>query len=56
MNLSAPTIPLFFVSLIVAVLAIAGTQTAIPFVSDNAFWVAIASYVVLVLGNLLKGL
>lgn len=55
MNLSAPTVPVFVVSVIIAVLAIVGTQTAIPFVSDNSFWVAIAAYVVLMAGNLLKG-
>ena len=57
MNLSPPTTVVFIVSLILAALAIIGTLvTTIPFVSANAFWVAIAAYVLLALGNLLRGL
>lgn len=56
MNLSAPTIPVFVVSLILAVLAILGAFAAIPLISPNAFWVAILAYIVLMVGNLAKGL
>ena len=55
MNLSAPTNVVFVVSVILAVLAVIGTFTPLPFISDNAFWVAIAGYVVLALGNILRG-
>ncbi len=56
MNLSAPTTAIFVISLILAVLAILGTFVAIPLISPNAFWVAIVAYVVLMVGNLAKGL
>ena len=55
MSLSAPTQVVFIISLILAILAIAGLFVAIPVVTTNAFWVAIAGYVVLMLGCLLKG-
>lgn len=56
MNLSAPTMPVFPVSLIVAVLTIAGTQVNIPVASGNTFWVAILAYVSLLVGNVAKDL
>lgn len=55
MNLSAPTMPVFLVSLILAALAVIGTFVAIPIVSANAFWVAVIAYVVLLVGNVAKG-
>ncbi len=55
MNLSAPTKPVFLISLVLAVLAVAGTFVAIPVVSANAFWVAVIAYVVLLVGNVAKG-
>ncbi|MEG6510142.1 hypothetical protein V6C03_14320 [Methyloligella sp. 2.7D] len=55
MRLSAPTTVVFVISLILAVLAVLGVFTAIPFITPNAFWVAIAAYVVLFLGNVMKG-
>lgn len=55
MKLSAPTFPIFVVSLVLAGLAIAAEFTAIPVVSANQFWVAIGAYAVLFLGNVLKG-
>ncbi len=56
MNLSAPTQPVFIISLILAILAILGIYMTIPVVSGNAFWVAIIAYVVLLAGNVAKGL
>ena len=56
MNLSAPTKPIFFISLILAVFAVLGVYMPIPFISGNAFWVAVIAYVVLLLGNVAKGL
>ena len=55
MSLSAPTTLVFVVSVILAILAIIGQFTPLPFITDNAFWVAIAGYVVLALGNVLRG-
>jgi len=56
MNLSAPTQPVFIVSLVIAVLAVIGVFTAIPIVTPYAFWVAIIAYIVLAVGCLAKGL
>lgn len=56
MNLSAPTMPVFLVSLVIAVLAVIGFFVTIPFVSDNLFWTAIVAYVILLVGNVAKGL
>lgn len=54
MKLNAPTMPVFVVSLILAVLAVLSVFTPIPYVSMYAFWVAIAGYVVLAVGTLMK--
>jgi hypothetical protein len=56
MNLSAPTMPVFLVSLILTILAILGVFVQIPVVSTNAFWVAVIAYLVLMVGNVAKGL
>ncbi|ODA66903.1 hypothetical protein A7A08_02200 [Methyloligella halotolerans] len=56
MHLSAPTQIIFFISLILAILAVVGLFVVIPFITANAFWVAIAAYVILALGNLLAGM
>jgi len=56
MHLSAPTQPVFLISLVVGVLAILGLFVVIPFVSANATWLLIAAFVLLVLGNLLNNL
>jgi len=55
MKLSAPTSFAFIIAVCLVALAIISTLTAIPFVSANAFWVSIAGFAVLALGNLLKG-
>ena len=54
MNLSAPTNLVFVVSIVLAILAVIGTFTPLPFISEHAFWVAIAGYVILALGNILR--
>jgi hypothetical protein len=56
MNLSPPTTAVFIISVVLAVLAIIGTFVAIPFISGNAFWVAIIAYINLAAGNLFRGL
>jgi hypothetical protein len=57
MNLSAPTMPVFLVSLVLAVLAIISSYVApLPVVTGNEFLVALAAYVVLLIGNVAKGL
>ena len=58
MNLSAPTMPIFLISLVIAIVAILGAFDVVPFVKDgaNAFWAAMVAYAVLMVGNLAKGL
>jgi hypothetical protein len=48
--------PVFLISLILAILALAGSFVAIPVITPNAFWVAIIAYIVLMVANLAKGL
>jgi hypothetical protein len=54
-KLNAPTQIVFLISLALAILAVVGLFVAIPFVSLYAFWFAIAGYVVLAAGCVLKG-
>lgn len=56
MNLSPPTVAVFIISVILAVLSIIGTFIAIPVISQNAFWVAIIAYFMLAFGNVFRGL
>jgi purine-cytosine permease-like protein len=54
MDLHAPSMWIFILSLAIAVLAIVGTFKTIDYVSKYAFWVAIIAYGVLAIGNLVK--
>ena len=54
MNLNAPTQVVFWIAVIIAILAIIGTFVAIPVISQYAFWVAILAFVVLAGGTLMK--
>jgi hypothetical protein len=56
MNLSAPTLPIFVVSLVLAILALIGHFVVIPFITIYQFWIAIVAYAVLCVGCLLKGM
>lgn len=56
MNLSAPTVPIFIISVVLAILALLGHFVAIPFLTIYQFWIAILAYVVLCVGCLMKGL
>ncbi len=57
MNLSAPTLPVFLVSIILAVLAVLVVYAGIkiPVITGNAFLTLLVGYVVLLAGNLFKG-
>ena len=56
MNLTAPTKAVFWISVVLAILALLGTLVStIPFISLYAFWIAIAAYIVLAAGCLMKG-
>ena len=55
MRLSAPTIPIFYISVALFILALIGHFAHIPYVTLYQYWLALAAYVVLAAGNLLKG-
>ncbi|MCD4803222.1 MAG: hypothetical protein K8R16_09825 [Anaerolineales bacterium] len=55
MNLTPPTKNVFYVSVVLAVLGILGSFISIPFVSGYAFWFLVVAYIVLFLGNTMKG-
>jgi hypothetical protein len=44
------------IAVIIAILAVIGTVTAIPLVTANAFWVSIVAFIVLSAGCLMKDL
>jgi len=56
MKLTPPTQNVFYVSVVLAVVGILGSFISIPFVSGYAFWFVVVAYVVLFLGNTMKGL
>jgi hypothetical protein len=53
-DLHAPTMPIFLVSLVLAVLALLGYFVVIPYITLYGFWIAIIAYVVLAVGNVMK--
>lgn len=55
MELNAPAMPLFIVSLIIAVLGLIGHLIVLPVLTPLSFWLAIVAYVVLAVGCLMKG-
>lgn len=56
MNLSAPTMPVFLVSVIVALLALLLMLGVIPAFGISATWLALIAYAILLVGNVLAGL
>jgi hypothetical protein len=55
MRLSPPKKNVFWIATIFAVLGLAGKLIAIPFVSTYAFWLLLVGFVLLWLGNAVKG-
>jgi hypothetical protein len=55
-TLSAPSQVVFLISLALAIIAVLGTLVVIPVATQYAFWIAILGYIVLALGNLMKGM
>ena len=55
MKLSAPTQPIWLLSVILVAVGIVGNLVTIPFVSVYAFWIVVAGYILLFLGSVLKG-
>jgi hypothetical protein len=54
MNLHKPTMAVFLVSLVIAVLALIGAITSFSFLSRYDFWIALLAYVVLAVGTLVE--
>jgi hypothetical protein len=52
LRLHAPTKGWFTASLIIALIAIVGALSPVPYVTGYGIWVAILAYVVLAVGNL----
>jgi hypothetical protein len=53
-DLHAPTMPIFLVSLVLAVLALLGHFVVIPYITLYGFWIAIIAYGVLAVGTVMK--
>lgn len=56
MNLSAPKMVTFAVSLVIVLLGIVAALVAIPAISPYALWIIVLGYVVLVVGVLAEGI
>ena len=55
MQLTPPKKIVFYISLLLAVLALVGYFVDLPFVTDYRFWFAIVGYALLAAGNAVKG-
>jgi hypothetical protein len=55
MSLSAPTQWLFFLALIIAIIALLMFFSVITFIPVAAFWIMTLAYVVLAVGCLIRG-
>ena len=59
MRLNPPTVFIFLISLLLATIAIISQQgiMSIPsFIPEQNFWLATSAYVILAIGNLVRGL
>jgi len=55
MKLSEPKVITFWIAVILAVLGVLASLVTIPVLSGFAFWLVVIGFVVLALGNLVKG-
>jgi uncharacterized membrane protein len=55
MNLSEPKTTTFWIAVVLAVLGVLAAIVKIPVLSGIAIWLVVAGFVVLALGNLMKG-
>lgn len=55
LNLSAPTVPIFLISVVLAVLALLGKLVVLPLITVYGFWLALIAFIVLAVGCLMKG-
>jgi hypothetical protein len=56
MKLSAPKVVTFWIAVALAVLGLLASQGVLSGLSSYAFWLVVAGFVVLALGNLMKDL
>jgi hypothetical protein len=56
LNLSAPTLATFLISLALAIIALIGHFAKIDFITLYQFWIAIVAYALLATGCLVKGM
>jgi hypothetical protein len=56
MKLSEPKVITFWIAVILGVLGLIGVIASLGFLTTYAFWFVFAGLVLLVLGNLIKGL
>lgn len=56
MNLTEPKVVTFWIAVILAVVGVLAFLGSIPGLSDNAFWLVVAGFVLLALANLMKNL
>jgi len=56
LKLSEPKVVTFWISVILAVLGVLASQGMLSGLSSYAFWLVVAGFVLLALGNLMKGL
>jgi hypothetical protein len=54
-NLNRPSNAIFLISVVLALLSLIGALTTVSMLSSNAFLILAIAYVVLVIGNLVKG-
>ncbi len=55
MKLSAPKKVTFWVAVVVAVIGVLASLVTIPLLSGFAFWLVVIAFIILLLGNLVKG-
>jgi len=55
MKLSAPTKNVFWISVIVAAVGLIAKLGVVTFLAPFAFWLLVVAFVLLVLGNTMKG-
>lgn len=56
LKLSEPKVVTFWIAVILAVLGVLASQGMLSGLSSYAFWLVVAGFVLLALGNLMKGL
>ena len=56
MTLSAPTKPVWTISIVIGLLGILGTFVSIPLVAGNQFWLVAVAFALLAIATTAKGL